>query len=151
MNGIFHTGAPPSANLNLVLQLAMAVALTVGTRFARHRRFRLHKAVQSLVILLNVVMIAAVMVPSFLRLGLLHKPAVFKHSYYAATLVHAFLGAITELLGLYVVLSAGTKLLPKRFRLQNFKLWMRTAFALWWIAIVSGIGVYYIWYAPRLH
>jgi uncharacterized membrane protein YozB (DUF420 family) len=64
--------------------------------------------------------------------------------------MHAMIGTIAEIAGLYVLLSAGTQLLPQRFRLNNYKLWMRGTLALWWLSLLSGSTTYAIWYAPFL-
>jgi plastocyanin len=60
--------------------------------------------------------------------------------------IHAVLGTLAELLGLYIVLVAATNLLPESFRFKNYKLWMRTELALWWVVLLFGIGTYYYWY-----
>jgi hypothetical protein len=41
---------------------------------------------------------------------------------------------------------AGTDVLPKWLRFQNWKRWMRTEFALWLLVVISGMGTYYVWY-----
>ena len=56
------------------------------------------------------------------------------------------LGSVAELLGLYIVLVAGTKLLPQWLHFKNWKRWMRAELMLWWIVVLSGVGTYYTWY-----
>src|SRR6266496_2208861 len=65
MNGFLGTGATFRADLNLVVQLAMGLALLVGMFLARRKKFRAHKYCQSSVMLLNLVMIFLIMAPSF--------------------------------------------------------------------------------------
>jgi plastocyanin len=60
--------------------------------------------------------------------------------------IHATLGTIAEVLGLYIVLVAATKILPKKLRFKRYKPWMRTELALWWLVILIGVSTYYIWY-----
>jgi uncharacterized membrane protein YozB (DUF420 family) len=55
------------------------------------------------------------------------------------------LGTIAQLLGLYIVIRAGTNWLPKRLRFKNYKLWMRTTLVLWWSVIILGIATYWAW------
>jgi uncharacterized membrane protein YozB (DUF420 family) len=62
-----------------------------------------------------------------------------------AVVAHATLGSAVLLLGVYVVLVAGTSLIPRRFRFQNYSAWMRTLLVLWWITI--GLGVLTYWFA----
>ena len=146
MNGFLGTNATRSADLNLLLQLAMAAALTVGMFLARHKRFRAHAWTQSTVLILNLVAIAGVMGPSFQR-QVVHRPAgAWRDAYYVLPTFHAAFATLVELLGLYVVLVAGTRILPERLRFQNYKLWMRTTLTLWWLVVLLGVGTYYTWY-----
>jgi len=146
MKGFLGTGATFRADLNLMVQLAMGVALLVGMRLARKKNFKAHKYCQSAVMILNLVMIVLIMAPSF------HKqvqPEVFgglKDGYYLVPFIHTVLGTIAELLGLYIVLAAGTKILPKKLPYKRYKPLMRTCLALWWIVILLGVGTYYYWY-----
>ena len=56
------------------------------------------------------------------------------------------LGAAAEALGIYIVLVAGTNVVPERFRFRRYKLWMRTELLLWWSVLLLGITTYYVWY-----
>src|SRR5580692_4885960 len=49
--------------------------------------------------------------------------------------------------GLYILLAAGTGVLPRRFRLTRYKIWMRSALLLWWL--VLGWMTYAHWYVQR--
>jgi uncharacterized membrane protein YozB (DUF420 family) len=75
-------------------------------------------------------------------------PLKLDRAYYALATAHAALGAIAELAGLYVLLAAGTSVLPRRFRITNYKLWMRTVLALWWVVLLLGMATYARWYVP---
>jgi uncharacterized membrane protein YozB (DUF420 family) len=146
MHRVFPAAATLGANVNLAAQLALVAALTVGVILARKKRFRAHKFVQSSAVLFNLVMIGTVMLPSSRRLEFPLRPAAFRHAYYTVAVVHALLGSVAELLGLYVVLRAGTNRLPQRLRFQNYKPWMRAALVFWWLVAILGVGVYYLWY-----
>ena len=146
MQGFLGTGATFSADLNLIVQIAIGAALLAGAFLARRRRYAAHGICQTAVLLLNLVMIALVMWQSF-HLQVL--PRLMVHlgkRYYAAAAAHAALGTAAELLGLYIVLVAGTNIVPRRLRFQRWKLWMRVELALWWIVVLSGVGLYYVWY-----
>jgi uncharacterized membrane protein YozB (DUF420 family) len=143
--------APLYANLTLLLEIAMGAGLLIGALLARMRRFRAHAWCQSAIVLLNLAVIVLVMGPSFraqvgpkmpLRLG---KP------YYALATAHATLGTVTEIAGLYILLAAGTSVLPERFRITNYKLWMRTVLVLWWAVLLLGLATYVRWYVPARH
>ena len=147
MNEFLRAGAGLKANFNLVAQLAMGVALIAGALLARAKRYTAHGICQSAVLLLNLVMIAFVMWPSFYGQVL---PALPKHltdRYYGVATAHGILGAIAELLGLYIALAVGTDTLPRRLRIIRLKLWMRIELILWWLVIVTGVLTYYVWYA----
>lgn len=143
--GLFGTGAGLKADVNLLVQLLMGAALLAGMVLARRRRYRAHAICQGGVMLLNLVMIASVMLPSFRDGVLPGLPREFGKPYYYVATLHASLGTIAQLLGLYIVLRAGTDWLPERLRFQNYKLWMRTELALWWAVIVLGVATYYVW------
>jgi plastocyanin/uncharacterized membrane protein YozB (DUF420 family) len=150
MNGFLGTGASFRADINLLVQIAMGLALLAGMFLARAKRFRAHKYCQSSVMLLNLIMIFLIMAPSFHQQVEPQIPGGLKDAYYLVPYTHAIIGTIAELLGLYIVLVAATNLLPKRLRFNRYKPWMRTELALWWIVVLIGIGVYYVWYiAPE--
>src|SRR5215471_6279138 len=64
-DGFLGTAAPRYADVVLLLEIAMGLALLIGAMLARMKRFRLHAWCQSLVVLLNLVVILVVMAPSF--------------------------------------------------------------------------------------
>lgn len=146
MNGLLGTGATFSADLNLIVQITMGLALLAGMFLAKRKKFRAHKYCQSSVMLLNLVMIFLIMAPSFHKQVQPQLPGGLKEAYYLAPYVHAILGTIAEVLGIYIVLVAATRLVPKKLRFKRYKPWMRTELALWWLVILIGIGTYYLWY-----
>ena len=146
MNGFLGTGATFRADLNLVVQIAMGLMLLVGMVLARKRKYNAHKYCQSSVMVLNLVMIFLIMAPSFSKQVQPQVPGGLKEAYYAVPYVHALLGAAAELLGLYIVLVALKRLVPKKLRFKRYKPWMRTELVLWWIVVLIGVGTYYVWY-----
>lgn len=145
-SGFLSTGATFAADVNLIVQLAMGGALIVGVILARRKRYRAHGTCQSTVLLLNLWMIGFEMWPSF-RLQLApHLPKVLHTRYYTVATIHAALGTAAELLGIYIVLMAGTELIPPSLRFTQWKLWMRIEMSLWLLALTWGIGTYYEWY-----
>lgn len=151
MKGIFHLGGTFAADLNLAAQVVIAAAMAVGVICARRRHYSAHAVIEAAVVLFNLVMIGAVMVPSFPRRVFTKAPAILRRPYYAVVTVHALLGTVAEALALYVILSAGTHLLPARLRLRNYKLGMRVTLILWGTALASGGAVYFIWYIASPH
>ena len=145
-NGFLGTGAPFGADLNLVVQFAMGAALFVGALLAKYKRYKAHGICQTSVLLLNVVMIALVMWPSFRQQMEPALPKVFHKWYYEVAAIHALLGMTAELLGLYIVIAAGTNILPPWLRFAHWKRWMRVELVLWQIVLLSGLGTYCAWY-----
>jgi Protein of unknown function (DUF420) len=144
--GFFGTGATFAADLNLMAQLIMVSALFAGAFLARRKRYTAHGICQATVLLLNLVTIGFFMAPTFgqqVRPGL---PKVFHHWYYAAAAFHALIGVMAEIFGIYVALVAGTRVLPQWLRFKDWKLWMRVELILWCVALLTGIGTYYVWY-----
>ncbi len=148
--GFLGTAAPRCADVVLFLEISMGLGLLAGALLARMRKFRGHAWCQSLVVLLNLAVIVLVMTPTFrahvgpkisLKLG---------KAYYALATVHAALGTITEIARLYILLAAGTSVLPEKFRITKYKLWMRTALGLWWVVLFLGLATYARWYVPHL-
>ena len=147
--GFLGTEAPRYADLVLLLEMAMGLALLVGALLAGMKKFRWHAWCQSMVVLLNLVIILALMTPSF-RVHVAPKiPARLGKVYYALATAHAALGSFAELGGLYILLAVGTNVLPQRFRPTEYKLWMRSAMVLWWIVLLLGLATYARWYFPH--
>jgi uncharacterized membrane protein YozB (DUF420 family) len=146
--GFLGTGAPFAADVNLIAQLAMGVALLAGAWLARRKRYTSHGICQASVLLLNLVPVIAFMWPSFHGRVLPRLPRHLGKRFYALATAHAALGAAAELFGLYLVLVAGTSILPAWLRIRRWKLWMRVELALWWVAVAAGLATYYAWYMP---
>ena len=148
--GFLGTGAPMAADVNLVVQTVMAVALVVGGVLARRKHYRARAITQTTVLLLNLAMIATVMWPSTRQQVMAAFPDVFGKWYFAAPSIHAVFGIAAELLGLFIALVAGTKVVPEKLRFHNWKRWMRVEIVLWWIVFVSGVATYSVWYGGSL-
>lgn len=143
--------APAAANANLAAQLLMGAALVAGMLLARRKLFRAHAACQSAVVLLNLIPIAFYMLPVFRRGVAPGLARGFGDPFYAVSSAHAALGVLAELLGLYIILRAGTNLLPEALRFKNYKKWMRAELALWWLVVALGVGTYFVWYGGGDH
>jgi uncharacterized membrane protein YozB (DUF420 family) len=148
MRGFLGTYANFSADLNLVIQIMMGVALLAGSWLARLKRYRAHGMCQVAVLILNLLPIAFVMWPSLHQQVLPHILKRLSKPHYAIATAHGVLGAVAELFGIYIALVAGSDILPQSWRFRRWKLWMRVELAVWWIVLVTGITTYFIWYVP---
>jgi uncharacterized membrane protein YozB (DUF420 family) len=147
--GFLGTAAPLTADIVLVLEIVMGLGLLLGAWLARTKRFRQHAWCQSAIVFLNLAVVASTMAPSFAAQVLPRIPARLAKPYFALATVHAALGSAAEAAALYIVLAAGTRLLPERLRLVRYKLWMRTVLVLWWLTLLLGFLTYARWYAPN--
>lgn len=134
------------ADLTLLLEIAMGVGLLVGALLARLGRFRGHAWCQSSIVLLNLVLIGLTMLPTSHRLILPKLPNKIGKPYYALAAAHGGLGSVAELGGLYILLAAGTSLLPQKFRIKRYKFWMRSVLLVWWAVLLLGMATYTRWY-----
>ena len=148
--GFLRTAASFTSDLTLVVEIGMGLALTAGMVLAQRGYYRAHAWCQSAVVLMNLVVIALTMAPSFRRSFTPPIPTGLLNSYYVLAAVHAGLGTVAELLGLYIFVVAGTNILPKRLRFTRYKTWMRTALALWWLVLLLGVATYLRWYVASL-
>jgi Ca2+/H+ antiporter len=145
-----ETVAPLYANFILFLEIAMGVALLIGTLLAHLRRFRQHAWCQSLIVLINLAVIVLTMIPSFRAHVSPRIPLKLGKPYYALATAHAALGTITEVAALYILLAAGSQVLPENLRFTRYKLWMRALLVLWWAVLALGFATYARWYLPLL-
>ena|SRR5437016_3456245 len=103
-------------NAILTIELLMGGTLLAGMLLARAKRFRAHAFCQTTVVILNLAPIIYFMLPAFRTVILPGLPSRLHDRFYAVTSVHAAMGAVAELLGIYIILVAGTSLLPAGLR-----------------------------------
>jgi len=148
--GFLGTAVPRYADVVLLLEMGLGIGLLIGAVLARARRFRAHAMCQAGIVLLNTVIIALVMIPSF-RVHVSPKiPLKLGKAYYALATIHAVLGSVVECGAVYLLLAAGTKVLPEKLRLASYKFWMRSVLAGWWVVLLLGLATYARWYVPGM-
>ena len=139
--GFLGTHAPFLSDLSLILILLTAILFTVGVQLARRRQYETHRWVQTVAAVINAIVVLGVMVKSYLTHILPGIPSKLLEGDYGVTTVHAIIGAIGLLLGIFVVLR-GNGLVPKGLRFKNYKLFMRTSYAIYMLATLLGMVVY---------
>src|SRR6201984_3416797 len=102
--GFITNGATFGADVNLIVQILMGIALLAGGLLAKQKRYTAHGVCQTTVLLLNLLMIALVMWPSFHQQVGPVFPRVFHKRYFTVATIHGALGMAAELLGLYIVM-----------------------------------------------
>lgn len=133
--------APLGAKLSLVAMVLAAVLFTIGWRLAVSKRFEAHRWVQTAAVCLNAIPVLAWMIRSFVKYIVPELPARLGQRSYAVTTVHALVGAIGLVFGVFVMLR-GNELVPARLRFTNYKRFMRSAYALYMLATALGVIVY---------
>jgi len=124
----------------------MGVALIAGALLAKRKRYAAHGICQTTLLLLNLGMIGLVMWPSFQQQVSRRSLRVSIGGISRRLQFMRFLGGTAELLGLYIVIVAGTRVLPQWLRFKDWKRWMRAELMLWSIVVLTGVGTYYAWY-----
>ena len=145
MNDFLRNNERFTADLNLVVQLAMGAALLVGALLARAKRYSAHGICQSSVLTLNLVSIFSVMLPSFRDEIWPALPRHLTDAYYGVASAHGLLGVLAESFGIYLLLVA-VNVLPNRLCIRRLRFWMRAELCIWLTAIATGLLTYYVWY-----
>jgi uncharacterized membrane protein YozB (DUF420 family) len=144
---LLGVATPFGANLSLGAMLIASVLFTIGWRLAVRKRYEAHRWVQTAAVCLNASLVLAWMVRSFVLFVVPEIPARLAETSYAVTTVHAVVGAIGLVLGVFVALR-GNGLVPHRLSFTNYKLFMRSAYALYMLGTLLGVAVYTIVYLP---
>jgi uncharacterized membrane protein YozB (DUF420 family) len=139
--GFLGTHAPFVSDLSLILTVLTAALFTSGWQLARLGHFAAHRWVQTTAAALNAIVVLAVMVSSFVKHILPGIPGKLLQGDYGVTTMHALVGTIGMLLGVFVVLRANG-LMPRALRFSNYKLFMRTSYWLYMLATLLGVTVY---------
>ena len=150
MTGLLGTSAPLVSDLVALVEVAMAVLLLAGAFVVRTGRVRFHKYLQSAIVLVNLPIVLVWMVPRFVADILPGLPGEIAEPYYLVPTLMLVVGAAAQALGLYILLVAGTNLVPARLRFRRYKLWMRTELLLWWSVVGLGLATYFVWYASTV-
>src|SRR5438876_2964929 len=131
------------ADLNLLVQLALGLLLLIGLLLARRSRFAAHGLCQASTLVVTLVMTAIWMAPAYHNN---YGPEIFKlgNRVTTAAAAHVVTGSVALLVGIYVVLVAGTPVIPKALRFTNYKAWMRTLIVIWWLALSLGVLTYWL-------
>lgn len=143
--GFLGTNANFAADMTLVLMLLVGVMFTIGFILARRRKYEIHRWVQTAAAVLNAILVLWLMILPFRDFVIRDSGGPRPGIFYAVTSIHAAIGAIAFPFGMFVVLR-GNKLVPKFLQFSNYKLFMRTAYALYIITILAGILVYFTWF-----
>jgi plastocyanin/uncharacterized membrane protein YozB (DUF420 family) len=147
--GLFGTRAGLFADVNLVAEVILLIGLMVGYGFARGKNIPAHQYNQTAWVLFNIVLTVFIMAAVFniqVRPGI---PDNLRGAYGLTSTLHAVLGTVTILCGVYLLLRMN-KLLPKALRISWWKNLMRVTLGLYWLTGLFGLATYYVWYIRPL-
>jgi uncharacterized membrane protein YozB (DUF420 family) len=143
--GLFNPYAVFLSDVNLLFQLAISVVLIGSVFFKFRRSYSRHGATMAIAVILHTVSVFFLMVPSFTASAGLFENLLAPLA--LVILLHAVLGSLVELLGVYLVLAW----VLRRGSLEvcfNNKRVMGPTLALWLIELAFGLYVYILLYVP---
>jgi plastocyanin len=154
--GFLGTRAGLFADLNLIAEIVLLVGLFVGfvlvrtgnapaNRQNREAWIAAHQYNQTTWVLFNLVLTLFIMAMVFFGQVAPEMPDNLRDAYGLVSTLHAVLGMVTVVCGVYILLRMN-KLLPKALRVAWWKNLMRGTLALYWVVGLFGLGTYYVWY-----
>lgn len=142
--GFFGTRAGLVADINLVAQGIMVLAILYGLIRVKQRAASTHCNIMTVLAVVNGILIIGIMNPSFFRA----LPAARHNLGAPANLLllgHAGLGALAEILAIYVVIKTRSALLAPA-SLRSMLVMMRVTFVFWLLNALCGGLLYALWY-----
>ena len=147
--GLLGTTAPFGADVSLLLTVLAAVLLTIGWRLAVRGRYEAHRWVQTTAVGLDAAVVVAWMIRSFVLYVLPVIPAKLDERSYAIATVHALVGAIAVVVGVFVVLR-GNELVPRRLAFKDYKPFMRSSYVLYLLGTLTGVTLFVVAYGGNV-
>ena len=121
--------------INLAVQMLLLITVCAAAYLAKQKKLDIHCTVMRTAVPVQIIAIAAIMLPSFLGYIEHGTPSYF---FKIETLIHHTLGLVVVILWIYINLLFMGKL-KTRLRLISF---MRLAFTLWMLALLLGLHMY---------
>lgn len=144
--GFLGTSANWAADMTLVISLIVATLFTIGVYLAVRGQYGAHRFVQTTAAITNAILVLWMMILPFRDFVMPpDNPASLPQSALWTTRFHAIIGSAALIFGLFVVLR-GNGLVPKFMQFNDYKAFMRVAYALYMLATLFGIGVYITWF-----
>ncbi len=141
--GFFGLG-PLIADANLILEIFLVAGLSYGFLLARRGNIDAHQVNQTTWVILNIGLIVLVMAGSMQDVKIA-KTAELANWRVGATWLHATVGTLTALAGLWIVLQMNN-VLPESLHVRWWKNLMRGTLVGYWATALLGFTTYYFWY-----
>jgi hypothetical protein len=150
--GLFSTGNKPGfltpelfiADFNLALEILLVLGLTVGAYLARRGSIKAHRVNQTTWVLVNAALVLFMMLPAMTEVKVA-SVTDFKDARTALTWLHAAVGTLTVISGIWLVLQMND-IIPTRLHVMRWKRMMRLTLAGYWTVALLGFVTYYFWY-----
>jgi uncharacterized membrane protein YozB (DUF420 family) len=144
--GFLGTSANWAADMTLIVSIIVALLFTTGAVLARRGQYGAHRIIQTTAAITNAVLVLWLMILPFRDfVAPADNPGGLPQNAILVTRIHAAAGASALIFGLFVTLR-GNGLVPKFMRFNNYKTYMRVAYALYMLATLIGIFVYITWF-----
>lgn len=144
--GFLGTNGNFLADFGLIVVIACSVLFTAGAYLALRGKYEAHKWVQTTGVVLNLALVLWLMVGPFIGEVVLDYGAEgYPAGFYWVPMVHAFFGICAVLFGVFVTLRGHGLMIPA-LKFNNYKPYMRVAYALYIITTLLGVGVYLMWF-----
>jgi uncharacterized membrane protein YozB (DUF420 family) len=134
------------ATVSLLVQVIVLVLLITGYVLKRKTKFRQHGLLMFSAVAFHAILVFAVMVPSFSVITF--TPTGLSLMIILSVVIHAVFGITALALGIWIV--ASWRLRKSIQYCAPKKLFMRTTFIAWIIAITIGIILYFSLYMPLM-
>ena len=135
------------ADVNLALEVLLVLGLTFGAWLARRGGIEAHRVNQTVWVLMNAALVAFVMISSLQDVKL-EGVATLAEMRVWVTWLHAAIGTLTVLSGLWLVLQMND-VLPGPLHVRWWKAMMRWTLAGYWATVLLGFWTYGLWYSAR--
>ena len=135
---------PLIADANLILEIFLVAGLSYGFLLARRGNIEAHQVNQTTWVILNIGLIALVMAGSMQDVNVSGTRDLASWRV-GVTWLHAAVGTLTALAGLWIVLQMND-VLPRGLHVPWWKNLMRAALAGYWLTALFGLATYYFWY-----
>lgn len=135
--------APLLADVSLILQAMIFVALASGMYAKLKRSYAKHATIMGISIVLHTVSIVTIMIPSLLSMSGLFENLLTRFA--LLTIIHAMIGSLVELIGILLVATwfFHTVSIEKCLKRKNI---MRVTMTLWLIELILGAYIYMMLY-----
>lgn len=137
-----------AATVSLILQVTILFLLLFGYSLKRRSKYRQHGTLMLSAVILHAITIFAVMIPSFASSFSSPLTIDYADLTVLASIIHAPLGIIAFLLGIWLVGSWHFKTDMKTCFKK--KLVMRATISIWIAALALGVLLYYLFYVTRM-